>query len=328
MGQPPRWKRTPKILTDLRRMAKNHPNPSASNEASCHNDGTQGDASNNTTHHDIHNTQNTTYGDYILHKRGNVIRIGFQNFNGLTGREDDPVDRSLRNWITDQDFDIFGVSEINLYWPRVKKHLQFHDRISKWWAPGQTRAIHSYNTTEKRLKRSVRQYGGTAQFSRGEAIARECEQGNDFRNLGRWVWQKYRGKNNKILRVVTAYRPNPSCGPYTVYAQHRAHFNQINKTKWEPRAQFLADLQSEIQKWRDQKEQAVLMMDCNEDIRSDTIQKFLDEVGMKEIILDRHGSDAPGTYIDGTLPIDGLDECCTCRIYLLRGRSPGATNGS
>ena len=70
------------------------------------------------------------------------------------------------------------------------------------------------------------------------------------------------------------------------------------------------------------------MMDCNEDIRSDTIQKFLDEVGMKEIILDRHGSDAPGTYIDGTLPIDGLDECCTCRIYLLRGRSPGATNGS
>ena len=125
-----------------------------------------------------------------------------------------------------------------------------------------------------------------AQFSRGEAIARECERGSDFRNLGQWVWQKYRGKNNKILRVVTAYPPNPSCGLYTVYAQHRAHFNEINKTMWEPRAQFLVDLQSEIHKWQNQKEQVVLMMDCNEDVRSDTIQKFLEEVGMKEIILD------------------------------------------
>ena len=52
------------------------------------------------------------------------------------------------------------------------------------------------------------------------------------------------------------------------------------------------------------------MMDSNEDVRSDTIQKFLDEVGMKEIILDHHGLDAPGTYIDGTLPIDEIFTSC------------------
>ena len=31
-----------------------------------------------------------------------------------------------------------------------------------------------------------------------------------------------------------------------------------------------------------------------------------DDVGMKEAIHDRHGSNAPATYIEGQLPIDGL----------------------
>ena len=42
--------------------------------------------------------------------------------------------------------------------------------------------------------------------------------GEDPRGLGRWVWQLYRGINNRRLRVVTAYRPNQSTGPFTVYA--------------------------------------------------------------------------------------------------------------
>ena len=57
----------------------------------------------------------------------------------------------------------------------------------------------------KRLQRSIRQYGGTAQMSKGDAVTRECAQGNDKRGLGRWVWQLYRGINNKQVQVVTAY---------------------------------------------------------------------------------------------------------------------------
>ena len=36
------------------------------------------------------------------------------------------------------------------------------------------------------------------------------------------------------------------------------------------------------------------------------MRKFLDNVGIKEAIHDRHGSNAPATYIEGQLPIDGL----------------------
>ena len=62
-----------------------------------------------------------------MEKGEHTFQIGFQNFNGLTGKENDPVDSSLQNWITDNSFDVFGLSEVNLYWPKVHKQLQFHE---------------------------------------------------------------------------------------------------------------------------------------------------------------------------------------------------------
>ena len=132
----------------------------------------------------VQNVQDLHFGDYIFEKGDNTIRIGFQNFNGLTGKDNDPVDLSIRNWVTENRFDVFGILEVNLYWPRVKKHLQFQERISKWWNPGQYRAIFAYNKTEKRMQRSIRQYGGTAQISKGDAAIRECARGEDKRGLG------------------------------------------------------------------------------------------------------------------------------------------------
>ena len=52
-----------------------------------------------------------------MEKKEGLLRIGFQNFNRLTGKENDPVDKSLRDWIMDNTFDIFGISEVNMYWP-------------------------------------------------------------------------------------------------------------------------------------------------------------------------------------------------------------------
>ena len=59
------------------------------------------------------------------------------------------------------------------------------------------------------------------------------------------------------------------------------------------------------------------MMDCNKDIRSARMKHFLNEVGMKEVIHDKHGEEAPGTYIDGQVPIDGI--FATCSIIIKRG---------
>ena len=59
------------------------------------------------------------------------------------------------------------------------------------------------------------------------------------------------------------------------------------------------------------------MMDCNKDVRSLRMSRFLDDIGMKEAIHDRHGSNAPATYIEGQVPINGL--FVTCAISIREG---------
>ena len=63
-----------------------------------------------TTHTSIHNTsihntsrlvdrnsQDIAFGDLLMEKKKDWLRIGFQNFNGLTGKVDDPVHQSLKD---------------------------------------------------------------------------------------------------------------------------------------------------------------------------------------------------------------------------------------
>ena len=92
------------------------------------------------------------FGDKIHSKKEGTLRIGIQNFNRFSGRDDDPTDQSLLEWINLNEFDVFGVPEINLCWPKVKKHLQFQERTHFWWQPGTTRNLYAFNKTEKHTK--------------------------------------------------------------------------------------------------------------------------------------------------------------------------------
>ena len=57
----------------------------------------------------VRNVQELHFGDYIFEKGDNTIRIGFQNFKGLTGKDHDLVNLSIRNWVTENWFDVFGI---------------------------------------------------------------------------------------------------------------------------------------------------------------------------------------------------------------------------
>ena len=101
------------------------------------------------------------FGDFITTKKTGRLRIGFQNFSGFTNNKYDPVDESLRQWVTNQEFDIFGISETNLYWPNVKKELQLWEGAEGWWNPQQTRMSIAYNNQDKTFGHSkTRQYRG------------------------------------------------------------------------------------------------------------------------------------------------------------------------
>ncbi len=98
------------------------------------------------------------------------------------------------------------------------------------------------------MKKKQTQYGGTAQISRHAAALRMIDQGINPEGLGRWCWQLYRGKNNSLLRVITAYRPNfkDSAQFQTAYIQHRKRFLEQGQLQREPRQALLDDLSQVI----------------------------------------------------------------------------------
>jgi hypothetical protein len=228
-----------------------------------------------------------------------------QNFGGLASKPNQPEDESLRRWITEKQFDVYGIPETDLYWPRVRPNLQLHERLKEWWEQDTVHTVRAHNQNQR--CDSVTQWGGTAQISRGQAAFRVMESGRDPTRLGRWVWTLYRGKGNRRLRVVTAYRPckKTESSPYATWTQHRNYFRG-KKLEREPRAAVLEDLQTEINGWAGAGEHVVLMMDCNEDVRSVAITTFLNACGLRDIVLERHGSDAPRTYKRGSHPIDAI----------------------
>jgi len=184
------------------------------------------------------------FGDRIEIKEENILRIGFQNIGGFPIQRGKLKEDNIRQGITKWDIDIFGMAEVNLDWRLVKEQDRLPTRTKEWWP--QQYVCWAHNKTIE--PRQPRQYGGTAIFSVNKAALRAIDKGCDGSNLGRWAWTKYKGKSNKTLRIITAYRPNPPQGPFTIYAQQNAHFHTIQREIC-PRQAFLVDLIVDLRKF-------------------------------------------------------------------------------
>jgi hypothetical protein len=133
------------------------------------------------------------------------------------------------------------------------------------------------------------------------------EKGLDPSNLGRWAWTRYKGKDNHILRIFVAYRPNPPQGPFTVYAQHNAFFHSIARDIC-PRRAFLVDLCEAISIAMEAGDHVVLFIDGNSDMKRSDLSKALQQLSLREIILSKQGQDGPATYRHNSTrtSIDGI----------------------
>jgi hypothetical protein len=250
------------------------------------------------------------YGNYIKKKGSNILRIGFQNIGGIQLKPNKLKDDIIRRGITKYEFDIFGMAEINVDWRLLPEEDRLQFRTKGWWE-----SLHlstSNNTTSHPI--TPHQYGGTAVWSIDKTVHRVISQGKDTSMLGRWSWTRYRGRDNQTLRVIAAYRPNPAKkGLFTVYAQQKSFFNQHSDNRC-PRLAFLQDLCSEIEEFKKEGDHIILLLDGNEDIWTGQVYKHLTGCQLRELILERHGTNAPSTYrrnnyktpIDGTWATPGI----------------------
>jgi len=153
----------------------------------------------------------------------------------------------------------------------------------------------------------VCQYGGTALFSIDKTAHRAFQRGSDKTKLGRWCWTRYKGKNGHTLTVITAYRPNPPGGPFTVYAQHNNYFISIRDGRC-PRVAFLQDLAGVLQQILSKGDHIILMLDGNCDMRQSDLKVTLTQCDLREVLIERYGPNGPATFRcnNTDTPIDGL----------------------
>jgi hypothetical protein len=145
-------------------------------------------------------------------------------------------------------------------------------------------------------------------WSIGKSVHRIVGKGRDPSGLGRWVWTRYRGRDQITIRIFMAYRPNPPTeGPCTVYAQHR-HFLNTRQDDRCPRQAFLEDLCKDIHQAQQEGDNILVMLDGNEDSRSGDLHNAFFNIQLHEAILNRHGTDTPATYNrnQNRKPIDGI----------------------
>ena len=207
-------------------------------------------------------------------------------------------DEQIRQFLDKWDVDVYGMTEPNVNWSKVRKKDNFWERSESWFEARKLAV--GYNINRGRLATKA-QYGGTITMSRNDISHRGIKSGYDTSGLGRWSWLAFRGKKKSITRVITAYcAVNNATGPNTVYSQQLKHLNK------DPITSFWEDLATDIRKWQLQGDQIVLMGDWNQETHSEQFIAWYSSLGLVDPILDKHGTDAPPTYNKGTRHIDGI----------------------
>ena len=179
----------------------------------------------------------TNHGEAITSKRQNTLRVGFLNINGLPDNKEHPKNLMIYEAITSNEIDAIGLAETNKCWHALNANHSWKSRTTGWWQASKT--TFAYNTTDCHNK--AFQPGGVLQLTNEKATNRIIDSSIDKRKLGRWSWQRFRGKSNKTAAIITAYRPCKSIGINTTYTQQIRYFNTQRNTKC-PRQIFMSEL--------------------------------------------------------------------------------------
>jgi len=257
-----------------------------------------------TTSNQPTDTYYTPWGDTIQPEKKHrqpswPYKILVDGHNGITITKTRPSDSSLMKKI-----DIFITTKNNVAWHHILVLQQLPERTQGWWE-----ALHlslGYNKQDQNA--NPYQPRGVVILSCNKAAHRVAGLGQDTSGLGRFCWTTYRGKDNLILRVIASYRPCKSKNGHLLVLQQQWWYLDQNQPENanHPWKRFWMDLQKVLTEWMEQGDQIIMGVDVNEDIRMEEIMAFFDKFGMANIMLMKHGQEAPATQNRGNYPIDRL----------------------
>jgi len=260
-----------------------------------------------------------------------TLRIILQNPNGI------------RPSVTNTDFmfslhlcseigaEAICLAETNLNWHHSQHHASLRRCLHKNWSASK------YQTSV--LKENFLgdyQPGGTVTLAVDRWTSRVISSGADPYGLGRWSYLKLRGKQERQICIITAYRvcKNKYTGPKTAYQQQRRQLSEMFRQQNEvidpePNRQFILDLQSWITHIQADGTQIILGLDNNDELipssgqvtplqyipnvptvqaqHNGTLGTLLRSTGLVDILSHHHPSPQyPATYNRGRKRIDLL----------------------
>ncbi len=272
------------------------------------------------------NNISCNWGDDIdkINKSNDVFRIGFQNVNGFLNGENEDKAESLKDTMDKYKIDIFGMVEMNTNWRLVPKNRTIRKLTQGWYQ--HQRVNTAYNQRDSIC--NIHQPGGTAIFSRDEMALRHINAGSDTKNLGRWVWSRYRGKDGMVLRQLSVYVPNlaMSQGHKKVYNQQKQALLAMGITTSVMEI-FWNDFWQLIDEAIEAGEQLIISGDWNLDVRKDLFLDQFKQRNISPIVTGNHGTEGPGTFSGGNKPIDEIMASDTLAIsssgYIAQGEGLG-----
>ena len=172
-----------------------------------------------------------------------ALRLGFLNIQTFPKHVLHHKNGDIIQVINDNHLNCLGMAEVNLHWPMVSTQQQIQERTRGWFETTVSAAACNRHNTKV-----PNQQDGAAILARDQ-FAHRCFS-REYDSLGRWMVLTFRGREGLALRVVSAYRPIPGSGPYTVYQQQRNYYSTIGNTKC-PITNYGSDLTTLMQAWID-----------------------------------------------------------------------------
>jgi hypothetical protein len=236
---------------------------------------------------------NEPYGDDIDSISDDDEIILFHNINGM---------KDHTNWyqiittMQELNISIFGFTEINRSLTRGYSN-EWRNIIRKVFY--YSRSVHSESNIH--LESNYKP-GGTMTTVTGKWLSRISLQEHDPKGLGRWSFVKISSKKSSMV-IITAYRPCATQGPQTAWMQQWVLLRESGAKNPDPIQTFYHDLESQLQEWREQGIEILLLIDANEHIgeKPGGLTSIIGKLEMADLVRHRHPSDTePNTHIRGS----------------------------
>jgi len=246
--------------------------------------------------------RNESWGDiWAIPNKAQTFRIASKNTGTINPQNLDM--QAITAELLNMNVSVFAAQETNIHWDTLTNYQIYQQcksmtsQLKLTMASSQEPAADWYKP------------GGSLLLTLNPWTSRIINHGSDT-ILGRWTYQEFLGRNNKHVVVISGYRvcnQKFDAASNTVTAQQIRLLQAQGSINPKPRKQFLRDIITQIQQWRQADKEVILCIDANEPVDDpcSEVSSLFTETDLVDLHHHLHpGLRKPPTHQRGSQAID------------------------